>query len=196
MDITDQISNINLNTNIQNSGQGANSIANSTISNSELGMYPKVVEAAGISPAALMALSMQQKGKVIPIYCGIHGHPLDFYCFDDHERICIDCISLLHTNHRFDFITTFLNGNHESLEYVRAKAQLLHVERQSIHDSSYRNFKTQIRTEVLSLKKESVQAIEEASSRILQLINKGELKNFEKEMEIYQNFAFNKIINF
>ena len=61
---------------------------------------------------------------------------------------------------------------------------------------SYRHFKTKIRQEVLNLKKQSTQAIEDASSRILQLINKGEMKNFEKEMEIYQNFVNNKIINF
>mmetsp|Transcript_33553 Transcript_33553/g.51598 ORF Transcript_33553/g.51598 Transcript_33553/m.51598 type:complete len:87 (-) Transcript_33553:1567-1827(-) len=73
---------------------------------------------------------------------------------------------------------------------------MLHKERQMLQDTCYRQFKTSIRTEVLSLRHDSVRAIEEASSRILCLINKGELKNFEKEMEIYQNFAFNKILNF
>lgn len=89
-----------------------------------------------------------------------------------------------------------MNGNFESLEFTKAKAKLLHLQRQDIHDKSYRSFKTQIRLEVLDLKKESVNAIEDASSRILQLINKGEMRNFEKEMEIYQNFVNNKIINF
>ena len=46
------------------------------------------------------------------------------------------------------------------------------------------------------MKQTNVQAIEDASSRILQLVNKGEMRNFEKEMEIYQNFVNNKIINF
>ena len=49
---------------------------------------------------------------------------------------------------------------------------------------------------MLKLKKHNVQAIEDASSRILQLINKGEMRNFEKEMEIYQHFVNNKIMNF
>jgi hypothetical protein len=39
-------------------------------------------------------------------------------------------------------------------------------------------------------------AIEEASAKILQLVNKGEMRNFEKEMEIYQDFVNNKILNF
>ena len=78
-----------------------------------------------------------------------------------------------------------MTGNFETLEFIRSTAKHLHLQRQEIHDRSYRPFKTQIRLEVLNLKKESVQAIEDASSRILQLINKGEMRNFEKEMEIY-----------
>ena len=49
---------------------------------------------------------------------------------------------------------------------------------------------------MLALKEKNVRAIEDAASRILQLINKAEMRNFEREMEIYQNFVKNKIVNF
>ncbi len=40
-------------------------------------------------------MNMQAKGqKPIPIYCSLHGQPLDFYCFDCQQRVCIECISL------------------------------------------------------------------------------------------------------
>lgn len=82
------------------------------------------------------------------------------------------------------------------MEILKDNAKTLHRKRQEIYDASYRKFKNKIREEVLNLQNESVHAIMDASSRILHLINKGEMRNFEKEMEIYQNFVNNKIINF
>ena len=58
-------------------------------------------------------------------------------------------------------------NNFENLDIIKSKARMLHLQRQDIHDKSYRNFKTKIRHEVLNLKKQSTQAIEDASSRIL-----------------------------
>lgn len=149
------------------------------------------IMSALINQSALGANSAQ----AIPIFCSLHGKQLEFFCFDCNQRICIDCLAA-HQNHKFDYFSAFFSGNFESLEFIKTKAHLLHLQRQAIHDQSYRQFKTKIRQEVLNLKQSNVQAIEDASSRILQLVNKGEMRNFEKEMEIYQNFVNNKIINF
>jgi len=147
------------------------------------GINPAAVGGGGASPA-------------IPIFCSLHGKQLEFFCFDCSQRVCLDCLGLQHQSHKFDYFSSFFSGNFESLEFIKTKAHLLHLQRQGIHDQSYRQFKTKIRQEVLNLKQTNVQAIEDASSRILQLVNKGEMRNFEKEMEIYQNFVNNKIINF
>ena len=50
---------------------------------------------------------------------------------------------------------------------------------------SLREFKTVIRAEVLSMKQQSIAAIEEACGRILHQVNKGELRNIEREMELF-----------
>jgi hypothetical protein len=61
----------------------------------------------------------------------------------------------------------------------------LHSQRQEIQDISYRHFKTHIRSEVLDIKRKSIKAIEDACDRVLKIINKSEMNNLEKEMEIY-----------
>lgn len=132
----------------------------------------------------------------IPVYCSLHGRQLEYFCYDCQIRICCDCQRNVHQNHNFDIVQSLLRSNVENLQMIQFKAKSLHRNRQEIYDQSYRQFKTKIRQEVLNLQRESVQAIEDASSRILQLINKGEMRNFEKEMEIYQNFVNNKILNF
>ena len=38
----------------------------------------------------------QGNQKQIPIYCSLHGKQLDFFCFDDQQRICIDCLGAFH----------------------------------------------------------------------------------------------------
>ena len=131
----------------------------------------------------------------IPIFCSLHGKQLEFVCYDCNMRICLDCQKSIHINHKFDLASTMVYSVND-LRWVQSNAKHLHRDRQQIYDCSYKGFKAQIRSEVLKLQKESTTAIEETTSRILQLINKGEIRNFEKEMEIYQNFVLNKIINF
>ena len=136
--------------------------------------------------------------NTIPIFCSLHGKQLDFLCLDCNQRICLDCLGpgQQHQGHRFDFFTSFHSANQENLDFIRQRARVLHCQRRDIVDGSYRQFKTNIRAEVLALKEKNVRAIEDAASRILQLINKAEMRNFEREMEIYQNFVKNKIVNF
>lgn len=53
-----------------------------------------------------------------------------------------------------------------------------------------------MRSEILDIKDQSVTAINDACSRILNQINRGDLRNVEREMELFQTFFFNKITNF
>ena len=92
----------------------------------------------------------------IPIFCSLHGKQLEFFCFDCNQRVCIDCLSTQHQGHKFDYFAAFFSGNFESLEFIKTKAHLLHLQRQAIHDQSYRQFKTKIRQEVLNLKQSNV----------------------------------------
>lgn len=47
-------------------------------------MLKIINSSAQISPAALLALNLQDsENRQIPIYCGLHGQPLDFFCIDD-----------------------------------------------------------------------------------------------------------------
>jgi hypothetical protein len=53
-----------------------------------------------------------------------------------------------------------------------------------------------VRNQILDIKVQSITAINDACSRILTQINKGDLRNVEREMELFQTFFFNKISNF
>jgi len=48
-------------------------------------------------------------------------------------------------------MSNFMRGTMDNLQYLGTNAKQLHRQRQEIHDVSYRNFKTQIRREVLNL---------------------------------------------
>ena len=52
----------------------------------------------------------------------------------------MDCLAQgqLHQGHRFDYLSSFLSGNQESLDFVKQKARLLHKQRRDIVDNSYR----------------------------------------------------------
>lgn len=65
-----------------------------------------------------------------------------------------------------------------------------------MHKQTLKEFKTVIRAEVISMKQQSIAVIEDAFLRILEQVNKGELRNIEREMELFQTFFFNKIQNF
>ena len=53
-----------------------------------------------------------------------------------------------------------------------------------------------MRKQILDIKEQSITAINDACSRILSQINRGDLRNVEREMELFQTFFFNKITNF
>lgn len=53
-----------------------------------------------------------------------------------------------------------------------------------------------MRSQILDIKEQSITAINDACSRILSQINRGDLRNVEREMELFQTFFFNKITNF
>ena len=72
----------------------------------------------------------------IPMFCSLHGKQLDFLCLDCSQRVCLDCLGTggQHQGHRFDFLTSFLSGNQESLEFVKQNARLLHKLRRDVID--------------------------------------------------------------
>jgi hypothetical protein len=53
-----------------------------------------------------------------------------------------------------------------------------------------------VRTQILNIKEQSVSAINDACGRILSLINRGNLRNDERKIELFQSFFINKITNF
>ncbi|CDW85029.1 kelch motif family protein [Stylonychia lemnae] len=131
-----------------------------------------------------------------PLFCSLHGRPLEFFCFDDKQRICQDCVKNQHKTHRFNFINVCATINKELLDLLKSKSLELQLDRKIMQKDTVLKFKKMIREEVLKMKDESKQALEDACSRILQQINRGELRNIEREVELFQSFFFHKIQNF
>ena len=128
--------------------------------------------------------------------CLGHGAALEFFCFDCSKRVCGQCVRNQHKTHKFNFVNVCASINKEQLEGLRAKAFALQLERKFMHGETLAVFKQQVRREVLALKQESLKAVEEACANILATLNKGELRQVEREMELFQSFFFHKIQNF
>ena len=103
----------------------------------------------------------------VPMYCSIHGLSLEFFCFDDKQRICSECARNQHKTHKFNFVNVCASINKELLDYLKQRSSQLQLERKMMLKQSLREFKTVIRAEVLSMKQQSISAIEEACGRIL-----------------------------
>ena len=72
----------------------------------------------------------------------------------------------------------------------------MQLERKIVHERQLKDFKLAVRNQILDIKEQSVTAINDACSRILSQINRGDLRNVEREMELFQTFFYNKITNF
>jgi predicted Fe-S protein YdhL (DUF1289 family) len=121
---------------------------------------------------------------------------LEFFCFDDKQRICRECARTSHKTHKFNFVNACAEINKELLDFLRTRSTELQVERKVVHERQLKDFKLNVRGTILAIKEQSVNAINDACSRILGQINKGDLRNVEREMELFQTFFFNKIANF
>ena len=86
--------------------------------------------------------------------------------------------------------------NKELLDFLRTRSTELQLERKIVHERQLKDFKLSVRGQILEIKEQSVAAINDACSRILSQINRGDLRNVEREMELFQTFFFNKIANF
>ena len=86
--------------------------------------------------------------------------------------------------------------NKELLDFLRTRSTELQLERKIVHERQLKDFKLSVRNQILDIKEQSITAINDACSRILSQINKGDLRNVEREMELFQTFFFNKITNF
>ena len=131
-----------------------------------------------------------------PMFCALHGKYLEFFCFDDKQRVCGECVRNQHKTHKFNFINVCANINKELLDLLKLKSAELQLERKVVHQKQLRKFKSNIREEILDMKEQSVNAVNDACTRILTQLNKGDLRNVEREMELFQTFFYNKIQNF
>ena len=66
--------------------------------------------------------SVVNQNAAIPIFCSLHGKQLEFFCFDCNQRVCLDCLSVQHQSHKFDYFSAFFSGNFENLEFIKQKA--------------------------------------------------------------------------
>ena len=76
------------------------------------------------------------------------------------------------------------------LDLLKLKSAELQLERKVVHQKQLRKFKSNIREEILDMKEQSVNAVNDACTRILTQLNKGDLRNVEREMELFQTFFF------
>jgi len=126
-----------------------------------------------------------QKPSYTPIYCSLHGKVLEYFCFDDQEQICADCIKGEHAEHELNYLNVCAYINREILESLMQKTTNLHLMHKSMRHESIRKFKTNIRKEVLTVKEQCVETIDAACNRILNLMDKGELKSLEREIDLF-----------
>lgn len=75
--------------------------------------------------------------------------------------------------------------NKELLDFLKLRSSELQVERKIVHESQLKNFKITVREQILDIKEQSIEAINDACARILNQINKGDLRNVEREMELF-----------
>lgn len=61
----------------------------------------------------------------------------------------------------------------------------LQLERKIVHEDQLKSFKISIRKQILDIKDQSIVAINDACNRILNQINRGDLRNVEREMELF-----------
>lgn len=121
---------------------------------------------------------------------------LEFFCIDCKQRICRECARTTHKTHKFNFVNACAEINKELLDFLKTRSTELQLERKIVHERQLKEFKLAVRTQILNIKEQSVSAINDACGRILSQINRGDLRNVEREMELFQSFFFNKITNF
>lgn len=76
-----------------------------------------------ISPNRSFILARNALGNSeVPMYCSIHGLSLEFFCFDDKQRICSECVRTQHKTHKFNFVNVCASINKELLDYLRSRS--------------------------------------------------------------------------
>jgi B-box zinc finger len=119
---------------------------------------------------------------------------LEFFCFDDQEQICADCIKGQHAEHQLNYLNVCAFLNREILESLLQQTSNLQLMHKSMRQESIRTFKSSVRREILALKTQCVESIDAACNRILNLTDKGELKGLEREIDLFQKFISNKVV--